>query len=53
MYGFLPVEAMASTLPISMIGSRSRAFPGIPGQYRANVALFTLVLTNLELVIPL
>ena len=33
---------MASTLPFSMIGvARPRAFPGIPGQYRPNVALFT------------
>jgi len=52
MYGFLPVEAMVSTLPFSMIVV-ARAFPGIPGKYRPNGALFMLVLTNLELVIPL
>jgi len=50
MYGFLPVEAMASTLPFSMIVV---AVIGIPGQYRPNVALLTLVFANLELVIPL
>jgi len=44
MYGFLPVEAMASTLPFSMIvvagHVRSLGFPGNIGQMWLSLRLF-------------
>ena len=54
MYGFLPVETMASTLPFSMIAVAGHVHSlGFPGNTRPNVALFTLVLTDLEVMLPL
>ena len=44
MYGFLPVEAMASTLPFSLIvvagHVHSLGFPGNPGQTWLSLHLF-------------